>query len=510
MTALLGIDAGTTAMKAVLFDLEGRILGQSSREYDLDTPYPDWTQLDADVYWRACCDATRDALAAAGHPPEDVAALAISSQGETLIMVDDCGDPLFPAIVWLDNRATEEAALINDHFGSAEVFAITGQPEIVPTWPACKILWLQRNFPLVFNRVARFLLLEDYLVFRFTGRYVAEKGLHTSSLLLDVGRGCWWPEMFTYLQISSQQMGSLLEPGQIVDHITPAAATQAGLTPATIVVTGSMDQTAGAVGAGALQPGTVTESTGGALALCAPLSGFILDPQQHIPTHYHALPDAYCLVPFGQTAGMALRWFRDRFCLAEREVACRLAVNPYELLTAQAEKIPPGSEGLVFLPHLMGAASPEFDSAARGVFYGLSLRHGQGHCLRAILESVAYMLRKNLEIVESISGPVGELRALGGGARSRFWLSIKADVLQRPVIPVAVKESSSLGAAMLAGAAVGLFSSLEEASTRMTRLAEPVLPDAQTAPTYERGYQEYLDLYATLAPMFQRSRQRDA
>jgi xylulokinase len=508
VTAFLGIDAGTTAIKALLFDLSGQILGSGAQEYELLTPAPDVTELPAETYWQACCDAIRQAVARSHLHPDEIVALAISSQGETLVCVDEAGVPLRQAIVWLDNRASREAEHIESVFGVERVFAHTGQPEIVPTWPACKILWLRQHEPDTFRHTAKYLLLEDYLLFRLTGQYVAEKGLHTSTLLLDVPQGAWWTNMFDFLDISPEKMGTLMEPGQVVGTLSASGAAEAGLSTNTTAVTGSMDQTAGAVGAGNLLPGIVSEATGGALALCATLPGFTLDPQQRIATHYHALPETYCLLPFGQTAGMALRWFRDRFCAAEVAAAQHAVANVYDLLTAQAATIPAGSDGLVFLPHLMGAASPEFDPAARGVFYGIEFRHGHSHFLRAILESVAYMLRKNLEIVESIGGPASSILSMGGGARSHLWLSIKADVLQRPIIPVEVEEAASLGAAAMAATATGHFPHLSASTAAMTRLADPIQPSPANAQVYEQSYAEYLDLYDTLAPMFRRSHER--
>ena len=508
MTALLGIDAGTTAVKAHVFDMAGHILGSGSREYELLTPAPNIAELPVETYWDACCTAVRQAVAQSLRQPDAITALAISSQGETLICVDQAGVPLRPAIVWLDNRADSEAQEIERTFSAERVFAHTGQPDVVPTWPACKILWLRQHEPDTFRNTHKYMLLEDYLLFRLTGRYVAEKGLHTSTLLLDVRQGEWWTDMFDFLDITPDHMGTLMEPGQVVGPLSSQGAAEAGLSAATIAVTGSMDQTAGAVGAGNLTPGIVTETTGGALALCATLPSCLLDPQQRIPTHYHALPDTYCLLPFGQTAGMALRWFRDRFCAIEMETARETGSDVYQLLTDQAAAVPPGSEGLVFLPHLMGAASPEFDPAARGVFYGIAFEHCHPHFVRAILESVAYMLRKNLDIVENIGGSAQQLLALGGGARSRLWLSIKADVLQRPVTPVVVEEAASLGAAIMAATAAGLFDSLSAGAAAMTRLGQPIEPNPNNAGVYAQGYQEYLDLYDSLAPMFRRSRQR--
>jgi xylulokinase len=510
MTALLGIDAGTTSMKAVLFDLDGHPLGMALREYKLLTPTPDTVELEAETYWDACCLAVREAVAASGVDPREIAALAISSQGETLIPLDREGRPLRRAIVWLDNRATAEAARIEREFGADRVFQVTGQPEIVPTWPASKILWIREHEPEIFQHAAKFLLVEDYLLYKLTGRFVAEKALHTSTIMLDIGRKCWWDDMLHFLGLTPGRLGDLLEPGEVVGPLSAEGAAATGLSPQTVAVTGSMDQTAGALGAGNVRPGLLTETTGGALALCATLPGFVLDPGRGLATQYHARRDTYCLLPYGQTGGMALRWFRDAFCQPEMLVAGEMGADAYDLLTGEAAQVPPGCDGLVFLPHLMGAASPEFDPAARGVFYGIALKHGKPHFVRAILESVAYMLKKNLDLVEKISGSTDEVHSMGGGARSRLWLSIKADVLQKATTPVVVEETASLGVAIMAGVATGVFPDLEEALRRMVRLGERVAPNPDNARVYEIGYREYLDLYDSLAPMFRRSQDRRA
>jgi xylulokinase len=508
MTTLLGIDVGTTSLKAVLFDLNGKALGMALREYRLITPTPDTAELAAETYWDACCQAVREAVAASKTDPADIAALSISSQGETLIPVDEQGQPLRRAHVWLDNRPTAEAARIEREFGAEQVFRITGQPEVVPTWPASKILWIRAKEPEVFKRAAKFLLVEEYILFKLTGRFVAEKSVQTSSIMLDIRHGRWWDDMLRFLDISPDRLGELLEPGEVVGPLSQEGAAAAGLAGQTLAVTGSMDQMAGALGAGNVYPGLVSETTGGALAVCVTLPEYTLDPERRIPTHYHAVKDAYCLLPYGQVGGMALRWFRDGFCQPEMAVANELGQDAYNLLTRAAARIAPGCDGLVFLPHLMGAASPEFDPAARGVFYGLALEHQKPHLVRAIMESVAYMLKKNLDIVEGIAGEVTEVRAMGGGARSKVWLQIKADVLQKSVTPVAVEEAASLGVAIMAGVAAGVFRDLDEGLRRMARLGERIEPQAANARPYRIGYREYLDLYDTLAPMFKRSRER--
>ena len=502
LNVFLGIDAGTTSLKAALFDEAGRLLAVNRQEYDLLTLQNSWIELDPEVYWDSCCSAVRGVIAASGVAAQDVRALAISSQGETLIPVDDQGRPTRRAIVWLDNRASEEARLIAAEFAVEEVYQITGQPEITPTWPACKLLWLRRNEPDVFARSAKFLLVEDYLLFRITGQFVTEYSLQTSSMLLDICQKHWWDVMLEYLEISPDQLGRLVEPGETIGHLSSTGAEAMGLSTGTLAISGALDQTIGAIGAGNCAPGIVTETTGGALAVVATLESPRFDPWRRLPCHYHALPDTYCLLAWGQTAGMALRWFRDQFCQTELAAAREGGVSSYDVMADMARRTPAGAEGLVMLPHLEGAACPEFNPKARAVFYGLALRHTRAHFVRAVMEAVAYMLRKNLDIVGDLGVDLTEIRSLGGGARGDLWLQIKADVIQRPVRRVLVEEAACLGAAMVCSVATGVYADIAEATVHMVRVGETFEPDASKQDVYEERYTEYLELYDRLKPMF--------
>lgn len=492
MARFLGIDAGTTAIKAGVFDEGGHVLGIDGQEYQLLTPAPSLVEMDPETYWRACCNAVRNAVRRSGTNARDISTLCISSQGETLIPVDSAGVPTRRAIVWLDNRAAEEARLISDRFDIADIYQRTGQPEVTPTWPACKGLWIRRNEPEVFADTDRFLLLEDYLLFRLTSQYVTELSLQSSSLMLDVQKGAWWEPMLDFIGISPKRLPRLAEPGSIVGPLSEDGAAAVGLTTRTVAVSGALDQAMCAVGAGNVIPGVVTEATGGALAILATLDGPRYDPSRRVPLHYHALRDGHCLLPWGQTAGMALRWFRDQFYCS----------GSYEIMTGMAAEIPAGSDGLIVLPHLEGAACPEFNPAARAVFYGAMLRHTRAHFVRALMESVAYMLKKNLDLVEQIGVRVSEIRSTGGGARSSLWLRIKADVLQKPVMTVEVEEVACLGAALLSAVAVGAYPGIDEAAQQMVRLRDRVEPGQDDLEAYSNGYRQYLELYDRLAPMF--------
>jgi xylulokinase len=509
MPFFLSLDAGTTSLKAAIFDEHGAILAISRQEYGsaLATPQQAWVEMAPETYWQACCRAVRQVVAESHVPISAILSVCISSQGETLVLLDAQDQPTRPAIVWLDNRASQEAQEIAARFGVETVYAVTGQPEVTPTWPACKLLWLRRHEPEVFARTRRFLLLEDYLMYRLAGQFVTESALQTSSLLYDIDRHAWWAEMLAFLELDPTRLGSLRHPGDLVGTLTPESASALGLSPFTRAVCGGMDQVLGALGAGNLRPGIISESTGGALGIVASLERPLLDPLRRVPCHCHAAgrPDGsrlFCLLPWGQTAGMALKWFRDQFYALESAQAVSQGLDPYDRMTAEAAGVPPGCEGLVALPHLEGATCPEFNPNARGVFFGATLRHTRAHFVRSLLEAVAFMLRRNLELVEGLGIPIHEVRSTGGGARSPLWLQIKADVLQMPVISLATEETALLGAAMLGAVALGVYPDLDAAAARMVRTGQLYEPKPSLEPVYNAAYTRYLELYQRLEPLF--------
>lgn len=492
MSFLLSIDAGTTAVKVSLFNERGQVVASSLQEYNLFTSAADWVELPAEVYWRSAIIGIREVLTRPGVVPEEIVAVGVTSQGETLIPIGEAGQPLRNAIVWLDNRAAAEARTVAASFELDRFYRITGLPEIIPTWPACKVLWLREHEPDTFARARKYLLVEDYLLYRLSGRYVSEGGVCTSTGYFDITTGRWWREMLDFIGLESGQLPTLLRSGEVAGPVTKEASRETGLSTRTLVVTGAMDQTAGAVGAGNITPGLVSETTGTALVLAATVNEPIYDPQKRLPCYYHALPGKYLLLPYCQTAGMVFRWFRDQFGQGQS----------YEQLTALAAEVPPGCEGLLMLPHLTGSTSPRFNPQARGVFYGITLGHSRAHFVRAILEAVAFMLRENVELLKELEVDVKELVSLGGGARSRLWLQIKADVTGLPLHAAECEEAASLGAAILAGVAVGLFPDVETACQQMVRGGARVEPDPAHRSVYEAAYNRYLRLYDTLQPLF--------
>ncbi len=484
----ISMDVGTTSVKAAVFDARGNLLAADTQEYTLLTPGEDIVELDPEVYWRCCQEGVRQALRKSGVDAGRVVSVGACSQGETLIVVDGKGAPLRNAIVWIDNRSKQEADEIRAAMGGRNP---TGQVDVAPTWPVTKILWLKRHEPEVYRRAGRYMLVEDFILHRLSGRYVGEYSLYSSSFMLDIQRKDWWPEILDCVGVGRERLVELRESGEVIGTLTPEAARSLGLRPQTRVVTGAMDQTAAMVGAGNLRGGVVTETTGAALVVCETLDALPARNPSAMAVQYHAVPDKYFLIGWCASGGLTLKWLRDTFFAPEKEAAGRQGRNAYDLLTEMAAGVAPGSQGLYFFPYMSGPGTLPIDPDVRGVFYGLELHHGRAHFVRAVLESLAYVLRENIEEIESLGSPCTEIRSLGGGASSPVWNRIKAEVTGRRIITMECPEATSLGVAILQARATGIYGGIEEAAGQMVQTAATVDPDAENARRYEAVYRSY-------------------
>jgi sugar (pentulose or hexulose) kinase len=501
MTLLLSIDVGTTSVKAGVYNAEGKCLGLSRQDYQLSTPAVDQVEMDAEAYWAAASAAVSEAIKADGISPQEIAGIGVSSQGETLIAVDRSGIPLCPALVWLDKRAKAEAQRLQEELG-AGLYAHTGIPEVNPAWTACKIAWIKNHQPDIYGRAFKFLLVQDFIVHKLTGHFVTEGSISCTTMLYDIVAHHWWPDSLSAVGLESSKLAEISRPGEIGGPLLPRAAEVLGLPSGIPVILGGMDQAVGAIGAGNIVPEMVSETTGGALAIQVTLSEPDLDPTGMVPVYLHSVPDKYLFVPVCETGGMALQWFRDVFCAEEIEQAQREGKSPYDLITGLAEGVQPGAEGLIMLPHLVGAFSPEYNPQARGTFVGFTLYHRKPHFVRAVLEAVAYMLRRNLDLIRRSGMVIKEIRSTGGGAASRLWRQIKSDVCQLPVVTLVDHDTALLGDAVLTAIAVGLYKSPEQAVQTMVSIADKLLPSAENTAIYEYAYQRYCQLNELLDPYF--------
>jgi len=507
MEYILSFDLGTTAIKTALFTNSGNVVATSTQEYDLLVPSALVVEQDVEIYWDAVKCGIKEVLEIASVAPEHIHCIGVSAQGETLIPLDENGVAVRPAIVWMDNRAHAEAEILAKAFPQGELLRRTGQVSMCATWPAAKILWMKRNEPELFEQVDKFLLIEDWFIHRLTGKFVSEGSLLCSTTYWDIRTKQWWDEMLAYLGITASQLPEIREPGEAVGSIREEIAHELGLSPATVVATGGLDQACGAIGVGCIRPGVVTENIGAALAMCALVDKPFEDPEEQIPCFYFALPDMYMAHSF-TSGGIVFRWFRDKFCQEEALTAKKAGTDAYDLMTGEAASIPPGSEGLLVLPHLQGAGPPESNTDAKGVFFGLTMRHTKAHMIRAIMESLCFAIRRLIDAFEKLGIEVDEIRSLGGGAKSELWLQMKADVAERPVIVSQnPQDAGCLGAAILAGVATGVWQTVDEAVDKTVRLtpasAEPCV---ELADQYGRMYAAYTQLYDDLRNMFSVSR----
>lgn len=504
MKLLLGLDAGTTALKVALFDSAGSLLGVSTQEYALETPKVNYVEVEAEVYWQAFKNGLSEIQKEYEIHPEDEISLAISAQGETLICIDKDGNPLRKAIVWMDNRAVEEARAMEEKFGNELGYQVTGQVSFEPCWPAPKILWIKNNEPDIFAKTDRFLLLEDYLIYRMTGRFYTEGSLVCSSMYWDITKKCYWKEMLDFIGIREYQLAEVAESAMVVDDMFPEIREELGLPCRVTVTTGALDQVAGAIGAGNIKEGMFSETIGAALAICAPVSRPVFDPNRKMPLHYFALPDTYMIHTF-TTGGMTLRWFRDKFCPDEMAVEAAGGADAYDLISREVEKINPGCDGLVMLPHLSGSLAPDVNAKAKGVWFGFSLNHTKAHFARAIMESLAFILRRNLSALKDMGITVKEVRSLGGGSKSRVWNQIKADANDITLVTVKSKEAACLGAAILAGTATGVFKSVEDAVNNMIQVKDEYYAQPEMKSVYDTNYEMYCKLFHDLTECFERT-----
>lgn len=453
----MGIDIGTTSVKSGVFDetLEQKL--SFVADYTLDS-HGDIVEFDGEEYWtivkgeieKACRDLKIDAL-------------AVDTQCETLILTDDFGNPVRQAIVWLDNRATKEAEEIEAHFGRQKVYEITGQPEITATWPACKLLWVKKNEPEIWAKTKKVFLLEDWILYKLTGRFVTEKTLQSSTIYFDIRKGAWWQEMLDFIGVGAEMLPELLDSGVRVGNYRGIE-----------VVTGAMDQVSGAIGAGVIQKGIVSEMTGTTMVIFSPCDDIpAFDEKSIIPCHYN-YDGKYCLLTWSATAGMALKWFKNALC----------ENFSFAELDELAGKISIGCDGLTFLPYLCGSTMPKYNPAARGSFTGLTPEHTRGHFVRSIMEAISCTLKENLDYLNL---PVTEIRAMGGGANSPLWCQMKADMTGKTLVTLKNKETACLGGAILAGVGIGIFPSVESVADRI--LAKDVY--TPKGADYTAAYENY-------------------
>lgn len=494
MKCVIGCDVGTQGLKVLLWGETGEILGVETEEYPVLYPRPAWAEQDAEHWWEAMTRAVPRLCRKAGVSPEDVVAIGVDGTVDGFLPVGPGGEPLAPYILWMDRRAVAECEEIASRFDPDHLFHLTGL-NVDASHTAPKILWTRANLPEAYKRAWKLMPSTTYVVYLLTGEAVVDYSNASSTMLFDVARRKWARSLLEGLEIGESLLPEVRPATQVVGTLTQKAAQALDLHPGTLVVVGCGDEHASCVGAGVTEPGVVADIIGTAEPVCVSALEPAFDPSRLVETHCHAHPERWLLENPGFVSGGNYRWFRDHFY-----------ENPntsYDDLNREAKGVPPGSEGLLFLPCMMGAMAPEWNNNARGVFYGLTLAHGRGHLARAILEGAAYALRSIVESMQKAGCETREIRAVGGGARSRLFRQIRADVTGIPVVTVSTVETTALGAALLAAVGAGLGESLQEVAGRTVRVVDVVEPISANRAIYDWGYQTFLRVYDSLRECFE-------
>lgn len=504
MQYVIGCDIGSQSLKAVLVSAEGKICGEASASYSIEYPQPAWAEQSVTSWVGALTQSVHSLLNQTGVSPQQVAAIGLGSQVDGVVAIDRRGQPLHPAMIWMDRRAVAQCELAGRKISQEVVFKSTGL-NLDPSHVAPKIRWLADHQPGTFEKAAYFLLPGSYIAFALTGELGVDFSNASSTLLLDVRTRSWSSQMCDVFEIPVLQLPPIYPATQVLGTLLPEMAEQLRLTTATKVVLGSGDEHAACIGAGVTRPGLICDIAGTAEAVCASSRSVLFDESRLVETHCHADPDLWLLENPGFASGANYRWFRDQFSAQEATQAARQGVNAYTLLDAAAERIPPGSDGLIMLPCLMGAMAPTWNALARGTFMGFTLVHRREHFCRAILEASAYAIRDITDQMMRMGLGLLEIRTVGGGSRSPLWRQIKADITGLPVSITDTAENGALGAGMLALVGSGLMDSLSGAVELMTHMIETRDPDPKTSALYEEYYHLYRATYFSLLPVFEQA-----
>ncbi|MEA4906251.1 MAG: xylulokinase [Anaerolineaceae bacterium] len=491
-TYFLGIDVSTTATKALLVDECGEVVETAASEYPFETPRPLWSEQDPGLWWDGAVKSIRAVLEKTGVNGDAIAGLGLTGQMHGLVLMDAAGRVLRPAILWNDQRTGAQCDEIRARIGKQRFIQITGN-DALTGFTAPKVLWVRENEPQVYAQARHILLPKDYVRYHLTGEYAMDKADGAGTVLMDLRTRQWSSEVLSALEIPSEWLPPLYEGTQVTGRISPQAAEATGLRAGTPVAAGGGDQAAQAVGVGAVQEGIVALTLGTSGVVFATTNGPFIEPEGRLHAFCHAVPQRWHLMGVMLSAAGSLRWYRDTFAPG----------MAFDDLLAEAVDVPPGCDGLIFLPYLTGERTPYPDPLARGAFVGATVRHARPYFTRAVLEGVAFGLRDSFDLMKQAGlSEIRQVRVSGGGARSLLWRQILADVFQAELVTVNTTEGAAYGAGLLAGVAAGAWDSVDAACQQAVHITGQVKP-GQDAAAYEQPAGLYRRLYPALRPIFE-------
>jgi len=494
--SLLGLDVGTTGCKAIIFDLQGRILGQGYQEYPLIYPQPGWAELDSDGVWAATGQAIRAASEQAGRA-DPVRALAISTQGEAVTPIDRQGRALANTIVTFDSRTIPQSEWWEATLGRQAIFQISGQP-LHPMYTINKIMWWKQHRPELYQQAWKFLCYGDLTSYRLGADPGIDYSMACRTMAFDLHQERWSEQILDLAGVEAGRLATPAPSGTVIGKVSRAAADELGLPVGAAIVTGGHDQPCGALGAGIIEPGVAMDATGTVECITPAFDHPVLTDamlQYNYPCYCHVAPGMYVALAFNFTGGSLLRWYRDVLGKQERDEAEVSGLDVYHIMLGLAAD---GPSSVFVLPHFTVTGTPWLDNYAKGAILGLSLATSKGDLIKGMLDGITYEMRLNLDYLAEAGVQINKLRAIGGGAKSAIWLQLKANIFNRPVYVLSVSEAACLGAALLAGVAVGEYREVDQAVAATVQVTESYQPEPAQVARYQERYQIYRQIYPTL------------
>jgi xylulokinase len=483
---LLGIDLGTSGLKCVLIDRVGQVVANAYREYMPQTPRPGWVEQPPDEWLQAAISAVREVVASTRVEPASIAGLGLSGQMHSTVLLDRERRCLRPAILWLDQRSLPQVDGLHERFEAKQLAAWLGNP-VMPGFTVASLLWLKDAEPEVWHTSAQVLLPKDYVRLRLTGELATDYSDASATGLFDVEHRAWSAEWLHHLDIPIELLPPLRLSTDVVGRLLPDMAQAMGLSAGLPVVCGAGDQAAQAVGNRVIEPGQLSSTIGTGGQLLAPINRYRCDEQLRLHTFCHAVPELWHWEAATLTAGMSLRWLRDEVLEGR---------HSYQELADAATTVEPGAEDLIFLPYLSGERTPHMDPSARGVFHGLTLRHTWREMARAVMEGVVFALKDGLDLMRDLGLGVARTTASGGGVKHPLWLQLQADVFGVEVTTTQTGDAAAFGAALLAGAGVGVYESIAAACHQAVKPGDRVYqPRPGATAHYQTVVERYRQLY---------------
>ena len=502
MAYYLGIDIGTSGTKALVMDARAKVLATATGEHAISAPRPGWSEQDPANWWQATVRAVRQAIAKAGVDGRQVAGIGLSGQMHGLVILDRGGKVLRPSIIWNDQRTAREAAEIEAAVGGKKkLIALVGNVAQT-SFTLTKLLWVRRNEPKIYDKIAHMLLPKDYIRLRLTGEFVGDVSDMSGTLILDQKKRNWSKKIISTFQLDQRILPPVVESHEITGRLAADVAEKLGLSAGTPVVGGGGDQPAGAVGNGVVVEGLTSATMGTSGVVYVHSSGYRTDPQSRVGTFCSCVQDEYCLFGCILSAGGSFQWFRNTLGQAEVKQAKKQRCDPYELLTAQAAAAPAGCEGVFWLPYLTGERTPHGDPYARACWIGMHSRTTRNELVRSVMEGATFGMNDAVTLLRELGLSIRQIRLSGGGARSEFWRQLQADIYNATCVTINAEEGPAYGVALLAAAGTGRFKNVREACKAGISITRTIKPDAKSRKLYAQYYTQYRRLYPALKQEF--------